>query len=294
MDLRALRMFVEVVRQQGFSRAASTVFATQPTVSKAVKQLEEEIGFLLLDRMVSPPSLTIAGEVVFRRAVAMLAERDSLISELAELRGLRQGVLRIGFPPVGADVLFAPVFTAYRRRYPGIDIRLTEQGSKRLEELIVDGELDIAASLLPVSQEFDWQDVRREPLDLLVAHDHPLARRSTVSIAELRDVPLILFSEGFALNPIILGACRRNGFEPNIATRSSQISFILELVAGGLGVGFLPRMVASQREHAGVRNIGITDPDLVWHIALIWRRGGYLSHAAQAWVELIREAHAVQ
>ena len=78
MEIRTLRAFVEVVRQGGFSQAAKTVFATQSTVSKAVKQLEDECGVLLLDRIGHRSKLTAAGEIVYRRAQRILAERDDL------------------------------------------------------------------------------------------------------------------------------------------------------------------------------------------------------------------------
>ena len=84
MEIRTLRAFVEVVRQGGFSQAAKVVFATQSTVSKAVKQLEDEIGVLLLDRLGHRSTLTSAGEIVYRRAIRILAERDDLISQLDE------------------------------------------------------------------------------------------------------------------------------------------------------------------------------------------------------------------
>ncbi|WP_114395642.1 LysR family transcriptional regulator [Oleisolibacter albus] len=291
MELRTLRAFVEVVRQGGFSQAAKTVFATQSTVSKAVKQLEDELGLPLLDRVGHRSTLTAAGEIVYRRALAMLAERDDLVVELDELRGLKRGVLRIGLPPIGSDVLFAPIFAVYRSRYPGVDIQLVEHGSKRLEELVRSGEVDLGASLLPVADEFDWQDVRCEPIDLLIAADHPLAARDRVPLAALADQPFILFETGFALNPIILDACRRNGFTPTIAARSSQINFLVELVAARLGVGFLPRLIAERRRHPAVRALPLVEPSMDWNMALIWRRGGYLSHAAKAWLSLAAELH---
>jgi len=293
MDIRNLRVFVEVIRQGGFSRAAKTVFTTQSAVSKAVKQLEEEVGLPLLDRGTSRSEPTEAGEIVYRRALTMLAERNDLISELNELRGLQRGILRLGLPAVGSNTLFAPIFTAYRRRYPGIEIRLVEYGSKRLEEMILAGDIELAASLLPVSDAFEWQDVRREPIDLLIPSDHPLAARDRITMAELTGIPFILFGEGFALNPIILDNCRRSGFLPDIVGRSSQIDFIVGLVASGLGIAFLPRLIMHQREHEGTRSIPIEDDGMVWHIALIWRRGSYLSHAAQAWIDLVIEHHSL-
>ncbi|MDR3630679.1 MAG: LysR substrate-binding domain-containing protein [Desulfocapsaceae bacterium] len=288
MEIRTLRAFVEVVRQGGFTQAAKTVFATQSTVSKAVKQLEEELGLQLLDRVGHHCALTDAGAVVYRRALIILAEGDDLKAEIQELRGLTSGTLRLGFPPIGSNTLFARWFVAYLSRYPGVDLKLVEYGSKRLEELVLNGELDFAASLLPVSEHFEWQELRREPIDILLAVDHPLAQSDTLTFAELAEVPFVLYGEGFALNPMIIEACRQSGFTPKVAAYSSQIDFIIELVAVKLGVCFLPRMIAQQRPHPLTKCVAIEQPAIYWHMALIWRQGGYLSPAAQAWLELAR------
>jgi DNA-binding transcriptional LysR family regulator len=288
MELRTLRAFVEVVRQGGFTQAGKKVFATQSTISKAIKQLEDEIGVPLLDRVGHRSRPTAAGEIVYQRAIRMLTERDDLIAELDELRGLKRGALRLGLPPVGSSTLFAPLFAIYRNRYPGIDIRLMEHGSDRLEELVASGEIELAASLLPVAEDFQWQEVRREPLTVLVSADHELAGRRSLSLPALRNLPFILFESGFALNRIILDGCGRHGFEPAIVGRSSQIDFIVELAAAGLGIAFLPRMIAEQRKHPSVKRIPLSEPGTDWHIAMIWRRGGFLSHAAKAWLELVQ------
>jgi DNA-binding transcriptional LysR family regulator len=290
VEFRTLRAFVEVVRQGGFSQAAKTVFATQSTVSKAVKQLEDEIGVPLLDRIGHRTRLTDAGEIVYPRAVRLLTDRDDLVAELDELRGLKRGMLRLGLPPVGSSTLFAPLFAIYRNRYPGIDIRLVEHGSERLQELVVSGEIELAASLVPVSEALQWQEIRREPLVTLLPIQHELSGRTSVELASLRPSPFILFEAGFALNTIILEACRRHGFEPTVMARSSQIDFIVELVAAGLGIAFFPRMITDPRRHPSVSFVPLAEPGTDWHAAMIWRRGGYLSRAARAWLALIRES----
>lgn len=287
MELRTLRAFVEVVRQGGFTQAAKTVFATQSTVSKAVKHLEDEIGVPLLDRIGHRTKLTDAGEIVYQRALRMLAERNDLMAELDELRGLKGGTLRLGLPPVGSSTLFAPLFATYHKRYPSIEIRLVEHGGERLEELLLSGEIELAASLLPVSGSLEWQAVMREPLTVLLSTNDELSRRRSVGLPGLKHLPFILFETGFALNRVILDACRRHGFEPNIVARSSQIDFIVELAAAGLGVAFLPRMIAEERKLPSVRRVLLVDPDTDWHIAMVWRRGAYLSHAARAWLDLV-------
>jgi DNA-binding transcriptional LysR family regulator len=292
IDLRRLRFFVEVVRQGGFSQAAKIVFATQPTVSKAVKRLEEELGAPLLSRIGHRSELTAAGKVVYRRALGLLTGGEDLIAELDELRGLKRGTLHLGFPRLGSSSLFAPMFASFRRRYPGIDVELAVHDSKRLQESLRAGELDLAALVHPIPPGFDSQDVRTEPLVVLLPRDQAVAGRDRLSLARLVEFPFILFEEGFALNELILEACRNGGITPKIAARSSQVDFIFELVAAGAGVAFLPRVLAEQRPHRRVRRVLLDEPKCNWRIALAWRRGGYLSHAARAWLAHAREQPA--
>ncbi len=293
MELRTLRALVEVVRQGGFSNAAKVMYATQPTISKAVKQLEDELGMPLLDRVGHRSVLTAAGEIVYRRGLTMLSEREDLLAELADLRGLKTGALRLGLPPLGASTLFAPMFALFRARYPGIEIRLTEHGSKRLEETVLAGEVELAASLLPTSEDFEAQPIRCEPLMVVMAKDHPLASTEQTGIAALADSPFILFESGFALNTVLLNACMRNGFTPTVAARSGQIDFIVELAAARLGIAFLPQTIAEQRRTAAVNLVLLDEPQTAWHMGMVWRRGSYLSHAARAWLDLTREFHGL-
>jgi len=290
MELRNLRALVEVARQGGFTPAAKVLFLSQPSVSKAVRQLEEELGETLFTRSGDGAKLTEAGEVVFARAVAMLAESEHMRAELAEIRGLFTGKLRLGLPIFGSARLFAPLFAAYRRRYPGVEIELLEQGSSRLEEGILAGELELGVSLLPVSDVFASQPVCDDPLMALLWAEHPLSDRERLHLAALAPSPFILFEHGFALNPRIETACLARGFSPQGSARSSQMDFIVALVASGMGVALVPRIMTEERSLAPVRAVLVDEVDLRWRAALVWRRGAHLSPAARAWLELTREA----
>ena len=281
MELRSLKALVAVVREGGFSRAAKKLHLTQSTVSKAVKQLEDELGVKLLDRGSQPNPLTEEGRRVYAKAVAMLAEGEALETELRELRGLKTGTLRLGLPAIGSSIVFARRFAEYRRRFPGVEIQLVEGGSKDLEAMVLAGELDLAASLLPVSKEFAWQEVRREPIEVLLPAGHRLAKRREVTLKALANEPFILYPPGFALHRMVLDACKRSGFEPKVVAESSQVDFVMELVASKMGIAFVPRMIARQRPD--IKCVALTEPALFWNLALIWRRGGYLSEAAKAW-----------
>lgn len=289
MDLRTLRAFVEVVRQGGFSAAAKSLNSTQPTVSKAVRQLEDEIGASLLDRLGHRIHPTAAGEMVYRRAIAMLAERENLQADLADLRGLKRGRLQLGLSRIGSSVLFAPLFAQYRSRYPGVEIQLIEHGSLQLEQLVEAGELELGVSLLPVPENFCWQLMHDDPLMALLPPGHHLEGRSKVRLVELADSPFIMFETGFALNPLIEDACRRRGFVPHAAARSGQADFIMALVAAGLGVALLPKLILENRVKSPITCALLDEQDLRWRAALAWRQGTQLSPPARAWIDLARE-----
>ncbi len=289
MELRHLRAFVEVARQGGFSRAARSLFSTQSTVSKAIGQLEAELGEALFERLGTGARLTEAGELVYARAVAMLSEGEHMAAELADLRGLVSGRLRLGLPIFGSARLFAPLFAEYRRRHPGVEIELLEQGSARLEEAVLAGEVELAVSLLPVPEAFAWQPVCDDPLMAVLWADHPLGGREAIRLAELSEMPLILFEQGFVLNARIESACRAHGFTPEPAARSSQVDFIIALVASGLGVALLPRILTEGRDLSPLHVLLLDETDLRWRAALVWRRGARLSPAAKAWLSLARE-----
>ncbi|SUE44093.1 LysR family transcriptional regulator [Roseomonas gilardii] len=245
MDLRTLRAFVEVVRRNGFSAASREIFASQPTVSKAVRQLEDEVGLDLLYRLPHGVRPTEAGEVVLRHAQAMLASRDTMLAELDALRGLTRGHLRLGLTPFGSAALFAPLVGRFRAAHPDITIALLEQGSLTLSEAVLSGEIEMAMAILPIAAGLEWQPVWDDPLVALLPEGDPLAGREAIRLEELRDRPLILFETGFALNEVIQRACAARGFTPREAARSGQSDFITALVASGLGVALLPRLMVA-------------------------------------------------
>jgi len=290
MDNRALRYLVEVVRHGGFARASAHAHASQPTLSKAIAQLEEECGARLLERSRRGVRLTAAGELVHRHALAALAESERLRAELDALRGLHRGELRLGLPPLGSSVLFAPLLARYRQQHPQIDIRLMEHGSRRLEQAVLDGELDVAATLLPIGPGLEHQPVRDEPMLALLPQAHPRAGAKRFRLEWLAESPLILFEEGFALNRLIQEACAHHGIAPRETVRSSQVGFILALVAAGGGIALLPRLTVEERRLSGIAAVPLAGRELRWRMVLAWRKGAQLSPAAGAWLALVAGA----
>ncbi len=133
MDIRALRYFVELVREQSFTRASEKLFVTQPTISKMIRNMEEELGQPLLSRVGRRFTLTDSGQVLFNRAQTILAEMQQLEAELADLQSLQFGRLALGIPPMVGHV-YADLIRAYRSRYPRVELSIVEYGGRRIEQ----------------------------------------------------------------------------------------------------------------------------------------------------------------
>lgn len=176
-----------------------------------------------------------------------------------------------------------------RRRYPQVDIELIEHGGNRLREFLEAGAIDIAALLVSKDDAIaSYQDVRKEPLVVVLQADHPLAGYRQLNFKDLHAEPFILFEEGFTLNQLILAACERRKISPRITARSGQIDFIVDLVTAGLGVAFLPRMLANKYRHSGISLVPLNELHTDWRIALAWRSGTQLPPVAIAWLELAK------
>jgi DNA-binding transcriptional LysR family regulator len=289
VELRALRYFVEVVRQQSFTVAAEQMFVTQPTISKMVKSLEDEIGSPLLLRDGRQMVLTDAGRIVYQRGQDVLAAHAQLQAELNDLGTLGSGELTIGIPPMGGS-LFTPAIAAFRQRYPKIELKLFEQGSRAIEAALISGELEMGGVLLPVDPEMiEVLPVTRQMLWLVARRGSRWDDVQQVPLADLASEPFVFYGESLALNDVVLNACREAGFSPTIVGRSGHWDFMAALVLAGVGIALLPEPYCRRLDSTQFNCRPVVEPAIPWDMAIGWRRNGYLSHAARAWLEVARE-----
>jgi DNA-binding transcriptional LysR family regulator len=287
MDMKALRYFSEVVRQNGFRRASSTLHVTQPAISRVIGQLEEEFEVTLLVREPRGVKLTVEGEVLYRHAGQILRQAENLVSELRDLRSMATGVLRIGLPPMTGSTFFGNVITEFRRRYPGIQLHIAEYGTNQLESALADGRVEMAAAMLPVeTNAFLTQTFVQDRVALLCARAHPLATRRKVSLDELAHETFVAFTDDFKINDVIDKACRLRGFVPSVAGRSSHLDLIVSMVTSGMGVALLPESVCRKTRSTRLAVVAIADPVVTYELALVRPREAYLSRGGRAWVEI--------
>ncbi|WP_454010103.1 LysR substrate-binding domain-containing protein [Aeromonas sp. Marseille-Q7275] len=292
MDIRALRYFVELVREKSFTRASEKLFVTQPTISKMIRSMEEVLGQPLLNREGHSFTLTDSGQVLFARGQLILAQMQQLEAELADLQSLQHGRLALGIPPMVGHV-YADLIRAYRSRYPKVELSIVEYGGRRIEQAVLEGELDLAITMLPTREEGVLSALELDCYPIqVVLPDLPRWRgESEIRLADLQEEPFLLYTQAFTLSERLEQACQQAGFVPQVAARSSQWDFLTAMVRSGMGVAFLPEPICRRLTPDGLVLRPLL-PELSWRLGVIWPAKRYLSRTAEAWLALCREQGA--
>lgn len=288
MDIRQLMYFIEVAKHQSFTKASRSLHVSQPSLSKMVKGLEDELDVVLIDRSARQITLTDAGEIVFKQAQKVVNGLDDLSASLYDVMNLKKGKIKIGLPPVISTLFFPTIIAEFQRAYPDVTVKLAEDGAKKVEQKVLDGEVDVGFVLLPVNEEkFDVVPFVQQEIKLLVHEDHPLADRDVVDLIELKDDPFLLLSKEFTLNGRTIEVCISEGFTPKIAYESSQWDFIVGMVEKNLGVTLLPKLICDRVKDAPVKMISLTNP-FPWHLGIILAKNRYIPYASKEFISLVK------
>jgi len=287
-----LHYFIEVARTGSFTKAAESLHISQPTISKAVKEMEDELGYVLFLRTGKKAEITPEGQLILNQARDIVHSFQNLSSELPHGPNMLQGKLRMGVPPMAGAGYFPEVIGQFHEQYPGITLELVEYGAKKIEEEIENGALDIGVVLLPTKHDlYHTIPFADERLMLIVHPGHRLASKEEVALKELAEESFILFREDFALHDRIPAICMSVGFQPRIVFETSQWDFIGNLVAAKLGIALLPESICRQIDPTRVAARPLVAPVIPWRLAFIWRKDRYLSFAAKEWIRFMRSIY---
>ncbi len=288
MDIAALQAFLAVAETGSFSRAAERIFLTQPAVSKRIASLESQLGTRLFDRIGKRAHLTPAGTVLYERAHRLLRDLDDVRRSIADLSGAIAGELRLATSHhIGLHRLPEPL-RRFHASYPQVRLDLRFMDSEQACHEVARGEIELAIVTLPPALEAPlkadmiWDD----PLDLVVAHHHPLAQVHDVQIRELANYPAILPGPGTYTREIILKALGswRDRIEIGMATNYLEVLKMLASI--GLGWSALPRtMIDDSLSVVQIRKMIIKR-----QLGIVTHSARTLSNAAQALIHTVHEA----
>lgn len=281
MELKDLYVFLKVVQQGSFTKAAEEMYVSQPTLSKSLKSLEKELQVKLLERSTKSLALTDAGSIVYSQSMKIFQLVDELEVLLSDLKKVEFGEVKVGIPPLIGTLFFSKIATKFNTVYPNVTLQLTELGAKRIGELVEEGIVHVGFVVLPIDeQKFDTKVFIEDEFVLFVSDDHFFADRKIISIEELKEESFILFNRDFTLHDRVIDACNTAGFNPFIAFESSQWDVIIELVAANLGVTLLPRAIYTKQSNPKIKIVKLSER-MEWKVGVITKRNAYIPYAVQ-------------
>ena len=270
VNLEQLQSFVTVARLGNFTRAAEQLHLAQPSLSRQISALEQDLGAVLFHRARGGSTLTAAGESLLPLARRMLADADSVRRELAEIAGLERGRVRLGATPTLCISLVAEALSVFHAAHPGIDLHLSEQGSRRLLEELAAGEVDLALITTSGGASVDRFVVAPLLVEELVVVSSSAAPRLTsnevMRLEEVARLPQIVFSSTYDLRRTTDAAFRAAGLTPETAIEGAEMDAVLRFVERGIGVAIVPAMVLIDRP--GLRSVRLAEPTLTRTISI--------------------------
>ena len=289
MKLIQMQYFQSVCQYNSVSRAAEELHVSQPTISSAIRELEEEFGVQLFHRVKKRLILTQEGEHFLKKAGEILNMTVDLCQDMNSL-GSQNNTIRLGVPPMIGTFLFPSMFKIFKPMYPEINLDIMEHGSRHTIELVEDESLDMAIVItnnLDTSR-FNVIDILETQIVLCVSRTHPWAGLSHIGLESLDHEPLILLKEDSYQNAVLKQNFAAKKVQPNIIMYSNQLLTMEKFIENDIASALLFQDLV--QDHTRIRGIPLSDPIYI-HIGLIWKKGKNMHSSTSKFIEFTQSHH---
>ena len=296
MELRHLRYFIAVAEAENVSRAALKLHVSQPALSRQVRDLEDELGFSLLERTAKSVRLTDAGRIFLNEAREVLKRSDLAVAKARAIATDGRGELQVGYAPTPTVRILPPTLRAFHAQMPRVRVRLHDLSSEEMVTDLRNRKLDLAVLVRPTRpmlRGLRFQELMRDPICLAVAPSHALARLRSVTLAQLAPEPLVVFSRKDYpdYHELLAEIFDGTKFKLRIAEEHDSGASLIAAVEAGTGVAITSKSLAcSAGPRLKVIPLSPAPPPLV--IGAAWSAEG-LSPAAQAFLKCAKEVEVI-
>jgi len=271
MELRQIKYFIEVANREHVTEAADALHVAQSAVSRALKNLEDELGVDLFIREGRNVRLTPIGKVFLpymQQALRVIENGTQVIQEYTDPDS---GTIKVGFPSSLATYVLPTAISAFREQYPNVKFELHQGSYRYLKESVIQGDINMAI-LGPVpldEKKMNGTILFTEKIVALLPRKHPLAKATSLQLTELQNEDFVMFQKGFVLRDVVSDACMRLGFQPNISFEGEDIDSIKGLVSGGLGISLVPEITLIDNVPRSTVQIPIIEPEITRSVGII-------------------------
>lgn len=293
MELRHLRYFVAVAEAENVSRAALKLHVSQPALSRQIRDLEEELGFSLLERSAKSVRLTDAGRVFLTESRAVLERAAEAVKAARIVAGGNRGELHIGYAPTLSARILPPALRAFQIAAPGVRVKLHDLSTEEMLTALHEGRLQLAfleRQRTAVLRGLRFEELMRDPLRLAVAPHHPLARRRVVALADAVREPFIAYSpkDYPDYHELLASVFSATKGRLRIVEEPDGVSSLISAVGAGHGVALMPDSLACIAG-ARLRLLPLTPAPKPLSIGIVSPQTGQTA-AAERFVQCAKEA----
>lgn len=288
MDFRQLEYFCAISKLGNFTKTAEYLHVSQPSVTKAIKSLENEFQLILVDRRQKHVTLTPEGRVFLLHAEKILSAVEETQRDMKRFQLERQGTVHFGIPPMVEAYLFPDLFTKFKAVYPNMNLDVKEYSdSMEVREKAESGALDFG---IVFSQQGGQQPnellIMSDNMSLCVNPDSPLANKDEVTFDELRNENFIMQQSNTYQYQNVYERCVDSGYAPNILLCTTQLKTIKQLVANNMGISVLPDFVTRQNTSFVRKRLS---PSLKVDICLFWSANKRISETHQCFLDFMKD-----
>lgn len=299
LSLKYILYVATVVEEQSFSKAAAKLYISQPALSQTIQKLEFELGIPLFIRENNTIRPTPACRIFVEDGVDIIKAAKKLNQKMIDIVNIKEGNLRIGISPFYSEYHLSRILPYFKKQFPGVSLKLTEEISQRLEELTLEDLVDFCMAPLPLSYEnLEYQILQQEQILFAMPHNHPLTDQLTPALSN--NLPFInlclaknepfIFLKNQRFTEMGLRLCREAGFVPKILYETKNWDTVRAFIANGLGVGFLPEvLVSSEHDHNSPDCYRIIAENTTRPYAVVYKNKNHLSAAAVNFIRVAQE-----
>lgn len=287
MDLQSLNIFIQVAELKNFTKAGKKLGYSQPTVSFQIKQLEEELGTKLFDRIGHTVTLTEAGHHALEYAQTICRMSEEMVQGAGKQQ-TASGVIKIGLPDSLCTPFIVNRFEDFRKEYPEMSLEVTNAGTDTLFHLLDHNLIDIICTLDSPIYDTNYVLAHEEKIgtSFVVSVDNPLAQKKKVTIKDVMEQNLILTEKGMSYRRLLDEKLARDGLEINPVLEIGRTDLICEMVADDMGISFLPDFVSEDGVRSGkLARFNVKEYDVdIWK-QLVYRKEKWMSMQMKAIIE---------
>lgn len=299
MDFKQFEYVLTVANERSFSKASKKLYISQPSLSQYISRIEAGLGVVLFDRTSVPLSLTYEGEIYTETAKNILSLITKMKNKYDDINALAIGKLNIGLTPSKANYHLPLILPVFKKKYPGIELKITEASSSDLEELISKDLVDIGLMNLPINNNLiDYESIYTEQILIVAPPDfcHKVSKENTykdenkkfpeINLSDIAEEDFILLRHGQRIRQITDALFAKNNIKPKILLETGSIETSIRLSAANMGFSFVPESCALfSRAKNTPKYFTIGKTPLMWTTAVAYRKNTYHTKAAYAFID---------